>query len=164
MLTCTHNDIKGYFCFCQKSNLNASTGVLGTPLNMLEPERPGKNSESHLGSSKQSWMNPAGFIPSGYKSGQNGDDTHWGTTSVALALVFWACLRTLGIKYTGGHSQLLSSAQLHVNASTASVPGSQNWELKQGTCLFSELANLSTVCGPHLASKMLKTPGFNKPS
>ena len=49
--------------------------LVGTPLNKLEPEHPGKNSESHLGSSKQSWMNPAGLIPSGYKSGQNGDDT-----------------------------------------------------------------------------------------
>ena len=96
-----------------------------------------------LGSSIQSGTNHAGFVPSGNSRGQKGDDSHLGTTRVPSALEFLACLRTLGIKSIGGHNQLLSSAQLQVKASTASVPGSQYRELYHTNWAFTEFANLS---------------------
>ena len=117
---------------------------------MFEPDHPGRNRASNLGSSIQSWTNHAGFAPSGNKRGQKGDDTHWGTTRVPLAPEFLACLMTLGIKYIGGHNQLFSSAQLHVKASTVSVPGSQYRELHCSNWVFTEFANLSTMWGPPL--------------
>ena len=145
----------------EKSIRKANTGMLGIPLNRLKPERPWRNSELHLGSSIYSTMKLAGFLPSGNKRGQKGDDTHCRITNVPLALEFSACLITLGTRCTGGHNQLLSSTQLHVNASTASVPGSQKRELNRTNWLFTEFANLSTSRGLHAMSIILKTSGFN---
>ena len=79
-----------------------------------------------LGNSSQATINFAGSEPFGNSRGQNGDDNHCGTIRVPLAFELWACLMTLGIKYIGGNHQLFSSAQLQVNASTASKPGAQN--------------------------------------
>lgn len=80
------------------SILRARTGVLGNPLNKLVPSWPGRIRVSDFGSSIQPLTNSAGLIPSRNSNGQKGDDNHWGTTSVPLALVFSACLITLGIK------------------------------------------------------------------
>ena len=78
----------------------------------------------------------AGTFPSGYKIGQNGADGHSGANSVPTAQHRLACMMIRGIRYTGGQNQLLSSPQSQVKASTASVPGFQNLELKRGSWLL----------------------------
>jgi len=133
----------------------ANIGVFGGPLNKLVPEWPGKIRSSKLGSTKYFTTNSTGSITFGNSKGQKGDESHW----VPFAPRLCAYLITRGIKYTGGNHQLLSSAQLQVDASTASVPGVQNLELNLSIWAFVGLANLSTVWGPQTLSSHWNTAG-----
>lgn len=103
--------------------------VLGMPLNKVAPALPGCTRSSDFSMVNTSFMNAVGFIGIGNKIGQKAADGHSGTTRVPLALQLSACRITHGIRYTGGHNQLLSLCQSQVKASTASVPGFQNQEL-----------------------------------
>ena len=114
-----------------KTSLRANIGILGRPLNK-SPDWPGSTKVSELGSSITPSTNSAGVKPLGNSKGQKGDESHWGISKVPFALVFCACLQTLGTRWIGGHHQLFSPAQEHVKASTASAPGDQNLELNLG--------------------------------
>ena len=81
-----------------------------------------------MGSSSQSEIKSAGSQPFGNSNGQYGAEGHCGIISVPLALVFCACLTTLGTKYIGGYHQLFSMLQSQVNVSTVTDLGTQNLE------------------------------------
>ena len=80
---------------------------------------------SILGSSRILTTKLAGWVPLGNNKGQNGADGHFGAIRVPEALHMLACLSSQGIKNIGGHHQLFSLPQLHVNVSIASEPGHQ---------------------------------------
>ena len=107
--------------------------VLGVPLNKLAPNLPGYIENSAVVSTLTSTTKAANLPSSGNRMGQKGAEGHSGTTNVSRALHLRACWITRGTRYTGGHSQLLSSDQLVVNASTASEPGFQKRELNRGS-------------------------------
>ena len=56
----------------------------------------------------------------------------------------------------GGTSQFVSLPQSWANASTASEPGFQCFELNRGVFAFFSFANLSMVQGPHRLSMKWK--------
>ena len=91
-------DERTWLAILLKFNRIAKTGVLGNPLNKLEPRCPGRKSFSLQGNSSHAMIKSAGSDPLGNNKGQYGAEGHWGTISVPLALVSWACLITLGIR------------------------------------------------------------------
>ena len=103
----------------------ASMFVFGVPLNKLEPDLPGYIANSAIVSTLTCTAKGAGLPLFGNRIGKNGAEGHSGTTKVPWALHLRACWITRVTRYRGGHSQLLSSHQLAVNASTASEPGFQ---------------------------------------
>ena len=122
---------------------------------------PGRKRSTKLGSTTQSTASGAKLTPSGQIIGQKGADLHNGVTNVPTALQFLICLITLGMMLGGGQIQLFSWPQLHVKASTASVPHDQNLELNLGSYVFMLLAKRSTVCGPHMHSNHSNITGFS---
>ena len=119
----------GYHCIKKKLRRRVNTAVLGMPLKILRPVWPGKNKSFCRGSSTTCFIKVAICLPSGNSNGQKGAETHCGTTRVPSAFVISACLSKHGTRCTGGHHQLFSPPQLHVNVSTASVSGYQYREL-----------------------------------
>ena len=81
--------------------------VLGAPLNKADPSLPGSIVNSTDVRTLVATTYEAA-CPLGNKVGQNGVDGHSGTMRVPSALHRHACWITLGIKYTGGQSQLFS--------------------------------------------------------
>ena len=135
--------------------------VLWNPLKRLAPALPGQMITSDLSITSVALTltasSESAFLPN--NKGQNVADGDFGTRRVPFAFVAWACCNTHGTRYTGGHHRLFSPCQLHVKASTASVPGFQNLELNLGNCVLKELANRSTECGPHIPSSLWNIAG-----
>ena len=73
--------------------------MFGCPaLKMFAPLLPGSVVSVLCGMCIHMCTNPAKCKPSGHSIGQYGDDGHSGTTKVATAFEFAACLSTLGIR------------------------------------------------------------------
>ena len=94
----------------------ASMFVFCVPLNKLDPNLPGYIENSATVSTLTCTTKGAGFPSFENMTEKNRAEGHSGTTKVPWALHLWACWITC----TQGHSQLLSSHQLSVNASIAS--------------------------------------------
>ena len=82
-----------------KSSLRAKSAVFGCPaLKMFAPLLPGSVVSALGGMCILKCTNHAKCKPSGHSISQYGDDGHSGTTKVATAFEFAACLTTLGIR------------------------------------------------------------------
>ena len=114
------------------------------------------------GSTKMSRINGANLPGVLCNRGQNDAEGHSGTTRVPTALWLASFLRDAGIRWTGGHSQLLSVLQFCAKASTPKQPGEKKFELNLGTWLLRCEENRSIEWGPHLLSIILNTQGFRR--
>ena len=84
-----------------------------------------------------------------------------GATKVASAELDFKCLRTLGIMYGGGKSQLFSLFQLAVKASKYSMQGFSQQLQNRGICLVLKELNRSIECGPQRTSAAAKISGLS---
>ena len=115
---------------------------------------------SAFGKVSRSCTNHAGSPP-GNNTGQNTALSHFGMTSVAIALHLSTFSITCVTRHGGGHSQLFSCSQSCIKASTASADGAANRALNRGNCALRSFAKRSIECGPQRSFKSANSDGCN---
>ena len=105
--------------------------------------------ELNSGTPTQSKTHLAKWTPSGHTQGQNKAPFHRGIIKAPCALQNLRWRHTLIIWLGGDTSQMFSPCQFWVKASTPSQPGFQKRELNLRHLALYQVADLSTVKGPH---------------